>query len=136
MEKLTKKLILEFLDDEDQPVDQVIDDAETVSDEEPFTELSPAEASNFITSSLNNINNNLLIAFDYLNTVLSTEESNNALDGKNKELFDSICEDLSALIGKVQAGIQANYPEDIKDSMQGGRDEANEIVETPSPEKE
>lgn len=136
MEKLTKKLILEFLDDEDQSVDQVIDDAETLSDEEPFTELSPIEASNFITSSLNSINNNLLIAFDYLNTVLATEENNNVLDEKNKELFDSICEDLSALIGKVQAGIQANYPEDIKDSMQGGRDEANEIVETPSPEKE
>ena len=136
MEKLNKKLILEFLDDEDQSVDQVIDDAETVSNEDTLPDLTPSELSNFITSSLNNINNNLLIAFDYLNNVLSTEESNSLLDENNKELFDSICEDLSALIGKVQAGIQANYPEDIKDSMQGGRDEANEIVETPSPEEE
>ena len=141
MEKLNKKLILEFLEDTDvkdvdldeldieEPVQEPI---EVVKQEEPeVQELSEPEKLNFIVSTLTDLSQRVLDLFNYLTPLINNDLPTINISQENKDLLNSIYEDISLVLGKVQQGIKNNCVDNIQDAIDDGQTQAQEtIVET------
>ena len=145
MEKLNKKLILEFLEDtniKDVELDKLniekpIQEPIEVKQEElvPTPELSEPEKVNFILSVLSDLNNKVLDIFNYLTPYVTNIDSEENLSEDNKTLLTSVYEDVSLILGKLSQGLKDNSPENIQNAIDDGQTEVQEtIVDTKAKE--
>lgn len=142
MEKLSKKLILEFLEDTDVQdvsidaldIDTPIEEPIEVKQEKPVATplLSEPEKVNFIVSILTDLSQRFLDLFNYLTPIINNELDKDTLSEQNKDLLNSIYEDISLTLGKVQQGIKDNSPENIAQAIDDGQTKAQETI-TPEP---
>ena len=137
MEKLNKKLILEFLEDDIQDVsvdklniDTPIQEPIEVKQEEPAPtpELSEPEKVNFVVSTLTDLSQRVLDLFNYLTPLINTEMTSINLSEQNKDLLNSIYEDVSLVLGKVQQGIKDNCVDNIQTAIDDGQTQAQETI--------
>ena len=138
MEKLSKKLILEFLEDtdvQDVPIDALdidtpIEEPIEVKQEKPVATplLSEPEKVNFIVSILTDLSQRFLDLFNYLTPIINNELDKDTLSEQNKDLLNSIYEDISLTLGKVQQGIKDNSPENIAQAIDDGQTKAQETI--------
>lgn len=137
MEKLNRKLILEFLEDTDikdvnldelnieEPVQEPIE----VKQEEPeIQELSEPEKINFIVSTLTDLSQRVLDLFNYLTPLINHDLPTFNISQENKELLNNIYEDVSLILGKVQQGIKNNCVDKIQDAINDGQTEVQETI--------
>ena len=138
MEKLNKKLILEFLEDTDvkdvdldelnieEPIQEPI---EVVKQEEPeVQELSEPEKLNFIVSTLTDLSQRVLDLFNYLTPLINNDLPTFNISQENKDLLNSIYEDVSLVLGKVQQGIKNNCVDNIQDAIDDGQTQVQETA--------
>lgn len=109
MKKLQKKLILEFLNVENKK-----------------EALSEAEKTNFIVSILGNISKSALELFETLSSY--TDIPDTEISEENKDLLESIREDVSIIIGKANQGIKDNSAENIQNMIDDGQTVAQETL--------
>lgn len=141
MKKLNKKIILEFLDDEDakDSVEEVTEDPVVVpSEPQPLTE---AEKKNFIITTLTDISSKALDFFNYLTPMMTIEVEDktsplNNLSEENKELLRSIYEDVSLIVGKVTQALKDNTEENIQGAIDDGQEQAQELTAPTNTEEE
>ena len=146
MERLNRKLILEFLEDDIQDVsvdklniDTPIQEPIEVKQEEPSPtpELSEPEKVNFVVSTLTDLSQRVLDLFNYLTPLINTDMTSFNLSEQNKDLLNSIYEDVSLVLGKVQQGIKDNCVDSIQTAIDDGQTQAQEtITDIKSPIKE
>lgn len=137
MKKLNKKIILEFLDDEDarDSVEEVTEDP-VANPSEPQSlpqPLSEAEKKNFIVTTLTDISAKALDFFNYLTPMMTIEVEDktsmlNNLSEENKELLRSIYEDVSLIVGKVTQALKDNTEENIQGAIDDGQEQAQELT--------
>ena len=137
MEKLNRKLILEFLEDEvqDVSVDKLnietpIQEPIEVKQEEPVPtpKLSEPEKVNFVVSTLTELSQRVLDLFNYLTPLINTDMTSFNLSEQNKDLLNSIYEDVSLVLGKVQQGIKDNCVDNIQNAIDDGQTQAQETI--------
>lgn len=140
MEKLNKKLILEFLEDTDTDIKDVnldelnieepVQEPIVVKQEEPVPtpELSEPEKVNFIVSTLTDLSQRVLDLFNYLTSLINNELDRDTLSEQNKDLLNSIYEDVSLVLGKVQQGIKDNCVDNIQNAIDDGQTQAQETI--------
>ena len=145
MQRLNKKLILEFLDDDKlsvkYPVEEAIEQPVEVVEEQPVEvvetttseNLTDGEKKNFIVSTLTDLSTRMLELFNYLTPLmtLEVEDTNsvfNNLSEENKDLLRSIYEDVSLLVGKVTQGLKDNTEENIQGAIDDGQTQAQELT--------
>lgn len=145
MQRLNKKLILEFLDDDKlsvkYPVEEAIEQPVEVVEEQPVEvvetttseNLTDGEKKNFIVSTLTDLSTRMLDLFNYLTPLmtLEVEDTNsvfNNLSEENKDLLRSIYEDVSLLVGKVTQGLKDNTEENIQGAIDDGQTQAQELT--------
>lgn len=146
MQRLNKKLILEFLDDDKlsvkYPVEEAIEQPVEVVEEQPVEvvettttseNLTDGEKKNFIVSTLTDLSTRMLDLFNYLTPLmtLEVEDTNsvfNNLSEENKDLLRSIYEDVSLLVGKVTQGLKDNTEENIQNAIDDGQTQAQETI--------
>ena len=146
MQRLNKKLILEFLDDNKlsvkYPVEEAIEQPVEVVEEQPVEvvettttseNLTDGEKKNFIVSTLTDLSTRMLDLFNYLTPLmtLEVEDTNsvfNNLSEENKDLLRSIYEDVSLLVGKVTQGLKDNTEENIQGAIDDGQTQAQELT--------
>lgn len=129
MQKLNKKIILEFLDDDKLSVKYPVEVVETTTSEN----LTNGEKKNFIISILTDLSGRMLDLFNYLTPLMTLEvEDNNSLfnnlSEENKDLLRSIYEDVSLLVGKVTQGLKDNTEENIQGAIDDGQTQAQETM--------
>ena len=129
MQKLNKKIILEFLDDDKLSVKYPVEVVETTTSEN----LTNGEKKNFIISTLTDLSGRMLDLFNYLTPLMTLEvEDNNSLfnnlSEENKDLLRSIYEDVSLLVGKVTQGLKDNTEENIQGAIDDGQTQAQETM--------
>ena len=129
MKKLNNKLILEFLEDEDI-ADTSIEEPIEVKQEEPAPtpELSEPEKVNFVVSTLTELSQRVLDLFNYLTPLINTDMTSFNLSEQNKDLLNSIYEDVSLVLGKVQQGIKDNCVDNIQNAIDDGQTQAQETI--------
>ena len=133
MEKLNKKLILEFLEDtdiKDVELDKLNIEKpiqEPIKVEEPV-ELDKGEKVNFILSVLSDLNNKVLDLFNYLTPYVTNIDPEENLSEDNKSLLVSIYEDVSLILGKLSQGLKDNSPENIQNAIDDGQTQAQETI--------
>ena len=131
MEKLTRKLILEVLEDEDIPSSEEIEEQSKEIPTE-FTEpieLDQGEKVNFILSVLSDLNNKVLDIFNYITPYITTTiEPEGTLSEDNKALLTSVYEDISLILGKLSQGLKDNSPVNIQNAIDDGQTEAQETI--------
>ena len=145
MQRLNKKLILEFLDDDKlsvkYPIEEAIEQPVEVVEEQPVEvvetttseNLTEGEKKNFIVSTLTDLSTRMLDLFNYLTPLmtLEVEDTNsvfNNLSEENKDLLRSIYEDVSLLVGKVTQGLKDNTEENIQNAIDDGQTQAQETI--------
>lgn len=145
MQRLNKKLILEFLDDDKlgvkYPTEEVVEQPIEVVEEQPVEivetttseNLTDGEKKNFIVTTLTDLSTRMLDLFSYLTPLmtLEVEDSNSAfnnLSEENKDLLRSIYEDVSLLVGKVTQGLKDNTEENIQGAIDDGQTQAQELT--------
>ena len=137
MERLNRKLILEFLEDDVQDVsvdklniDTPIQEPIEVKQEEPAptVELSEQEKVNFVVSTLTELSQRVLDLFNYLTPLINTDMTSFNLSEQNKDLLNSIYEDISLVLGKVQQGIKDNCVDNIQNAIDDGQTQAQETI--------
>lgn len=128
MEKLTQKLILEVLDDEDIALDAGPE--EPTSPQEPV-ELDHGEKLNFIISVLSYLNTKALDIFNYLTPYITGNNDDQYISEDNARLLQSIYEDVSLILGKVTQGIKDNSPEPAQQAIDDGQTSTQETITTP-----
>lgn len=140
MKKLNKKIILEFLDDEDakESVEEVTKPSEPQPLPQPLTE---AEKKNFIITTLTDISSKALDFFNYLTPMMTIEVEDktsllNNLSEENKELLRSIYEDVSLIVGKVTQALKDNTEENIQGAIDDGQEQAQELTAPTNIEEE
>jgi hypothetical protein len=140
MKKLNKKIILEFLDDEDakDSVEEVTEPSEPQPLPQPLTE---AEKKNFIITTLTDISSKALDFFNYLTPMMTIEVEDktsmlNNLSEENKELLRSIYEDVSLIVGKVTQALKDNTEENIQGAIDDGQEQAQELTAPTNVEEE
>lgn len=140
MKKLNKKIILEFLDDEDakESVEEVTEPSEPQPLPQPLTE---AEKKNFIITTLTDISSKALDFFNYLTPMMTIEVEDktsllNNLSEENKELLRSIYEDVSLIVGKVTQALKDNTEENIQGAIDDGQEQAQELTAPTNIEEE
>lgn len=135
MEKLTRKLILEVLDDEDIPLEA--DPEEIASPQEQETvKLDSGEKLNFILSVLTDLNDKALDLFNYLTPYVTDIDPQESLSEDNKALLTSVYEDVSLILGKVSQGLKDNSPANIQNAIDDGQTQAQETVTPEAPLEE
>lgn len=137
MEKLNKKLILEFLEDTDikdvdldelnieEPVQEPI---MVKQEESEIQELSEPEKLNFIVSTLTDLSQRVLDLFNYLTPLINNDLPTINISQENKDLLNSIYEDVSLVLGKVQQGIKDNCVDNIQNAIDDGQTQAQETI--------
>ena len=133
MEKLTQKLILEVLDDEDISLD--VGPEEPTSPQEPI-ELDNGEKLNFILAVLTDLNDKALDLFNYLTPYVTNIDAEGNLSEDNKDLLTSVYEDVSLILGKVSQGLKDNSTANIQNAIDDGQTQAQETVTHEAPLEE
>ena len=110
-----KKLILEELEDEKLTL-------ETPTEVEPI-KLTPAEEVNFHVSSVSDILNNYLQAYNQLNSYLTAPEFKEDI----KNILESVLEDNAIIIGKLLEALKISADEHQQDLINQGLEEAQDI---------
>lgn len=135
MEKLTRKLILEVLDDEDIPLEA--DPEEPIpSQEQESVTLDRGEKLNFILSVLTDLNDKALDLFNYLTPYVTNIDPQEGLSEDNKTLLTSVYEDVSLILGKVSQGLKDNSPTNIQNAIDDGQTQAQETIAPEAPLEE
>ena len=132
MKKLNRKLILEILNEDDsfqkeieeQPIEEPIKVEEPVE----LDKLDKGEKINFIVSILTDLSQRVLDLFNYLTPIINNELDKGTLSEQNKDLLNSIYEDISLVLGKVQQGIKDNCVDTIQDAIDDGQTQAQETI--------
>lgn len=133
MEKLTRKLILEILNEDtysqDATEEQPIEEPIIVKQEESeIQELSEPEKLNFIVSTLTDLSQRVLDLFNYLTPLINNDLPTVNISQENKDLLNSIYEDVSLVLGKVQQGIKDNCVDNIQNAIDDGQTQAQETI--------
>lgn len=141
MERLKKKILLEFLDADsldDSFADNISADIDEPIDEEPVEETSGNLLSErqFIILLLNDLSDSVLDIFDTLTTYVlspefdrdSTEPAQIHVSDSNIDLITGIYEDISTILGKIQQGIKDNSPENIQNAIDDGQTSAQDTL--------
>lgn len=141
MERLKKKILLEFLDADsldDSFADGSLVDIDEPIDEEPVEETSGNLLSEkqFIIPLLNDLSDSVLDIFDTLTTYVlspefdrdSTETAQIHVSDSNIDLITGIYEDISTILGKIQQGIKDNSPENIQNAIDDGQTSAQDTL--------
>lgn len=110
-----KKLILEELEDEQLTME--------VPTEIKPVELTPAEETNFHVSSVSDILNNYLQAYNQLSSYLTAPEFKDDI----RSILESVLEDNAIIIGKLQEALKSSADEHQQDLMGQGSEEAQDI---------
>ena len=140
MKKLNKKIILEFLDDEDAK--KSVEEVTELSEPQPLPQpLTEAEKKNFIITTLTDISSKALDLFNYLTPMMTIEVEDktsmlNNLSEENKDLLRSIYEDVSLMIGKVTQALKDNTEENIQGAIDDGQEQAQELTAPTNTEEE
>ena len=129
MEKLTRKLILEILNEDDSSQKEIEEQPieEPIKVEEPV-ELDKGEKVNFILSVLSDLNNKVLDIFNYLTPYITNIDPEENLSEDNKNLLTSVYEDVSLILGKLSQGLKDNSPANIQNAIDDGQTQAQETI--------
>lgn len=129
MKKLNRKLILEILNEDDSSQKEIEEQPieEPIKVEEPV-ELDKGEKINFIVSILTDLSQRVLDLFNYLTPIINNELDKGTLSEQNKDLLNSIYEDISLVLGKVQQGIKDNCVDTIQNAIDDGQTQAQETI--------
>lgn len=111
-----KKLILEELEDEKLTM-------EVPTGVQPL-KLTPDEEANFHVSSVSDILNNYLQAYNYLNSCLMAPEFKDDI----RSILESVLEDNAIIIGKLQEALTSSASEPQQDLINQGAEEAQDIA--------
>lgn len=133
MEKLTRKLILEILEDEDVSSSKEMEEQpiETSIESEEPVKLDKGEKISFILSVLSDLNNKALDMFNYLTPYITNIDPEENLSEDNKNLLANIYEDVSLILGKLSQGLKDNSPVNIQNAIEDGQTKAQETISTP-----
>lgn len=121
MQRLNKKIILEYY--EDEPKEEI---ERVAVEDEP--ELSEQEKRSFILSTLNGLSNQMTSVFDTMTGTLNMLDLDRTMSQDNIDLLNGIYEDISLILGKIQQGIKDNSPENIQNSIDDGQTAAQETI--------
>lgn len=110
-----KKLILEELEDEELTME--------IPTEVKPVDLTPAEETNFHVSSVSDILNSYLQAYNQLNSYLTAPEFKEDI----RSILESVLEDNAIIIGKLQEALKSSADEQQQDLMSQGGEEAQNI---------
>lgn len=129
MEKLTRKLILEILNEDDSSQKEIEEQSieEPIEIEEPV-ELNKGEKVNFILSVLSDLNNKALDMFNCLTPYITNVDPEENLSEDNKNLLTSVYEDVSLILGKLSQGLKDNSPVNIQNAIDDGQTLAQETI--------
>lgn len=129
MKKLNRKLILEILNEDDSSQKEIEEQPieEPIKVEEPV-ELDKGEKINFVVSILTDLSQRVLDLFNYLTPIINNELDKGTLSEQNKDLLNSIYEDISLVLGKVQQGIKDNCVDTIQNAIDDGQTQAQETI--------
>lgn len=132
MKKLNRKLILEILNEDDSSQKEIEEQPieEPIKVEEPV-ELDKGEKINFIVSILTDLSQRVLDLFNYLTPIINNELDKDILSEQNKNLLNSIYEDISLVLGKIQQGTKDNCVDTIQNAIDDGQTQAQETISTP-----
>ena len=129
MEKLTRKLILEILNEDDSSQKELEEQPiETSIESEEPVKLDKGEKISFILSVLSDLNNKALDMFNYLTPYINNIDPEENLSEDNKNLLANVYEDVSLILGKLSQGLKDNSPVNIQNAIDDGQTEAQETI--------
>lgn len=111
-----KKLILEELEDEELTME--------VPSEVTPVELTPSEEINFHVSSITDLLNIYLEAYNKLNSYIAAPEFKSEI----KDILESVSEDNALIIGKLQEALKGSSEKHKEDLINQGAEDAQEII--------
>lgn len=136
MKRLKNKLLLEVAEGEDELEDEAIDISNDIDDfDKEDISIDDNEKTQFVVSYLSDLQDKCMDIFDSLTNYIYSDNIKEMCSEENLDLLNSIYEDISLIIGKVQQGIKNNADSTYQDKVAEGEEAADDMLNTTTEEK-
>ena len=136
MKRLKNKLLLEVAEGEDELEDEAIDISNDIDDfDKEDISINDNEKTQFVVSYLSDLQDKCMDIFDSLTNYIYSDNIKEMCSEENLDLLNSIYEDISLIIGKVQQGIKNNADSTYQDKVAEGEEAADDMLNTTTEEK-
>ena len=136
MKRLKNKLLLEVAEGEDELEDEDIDISNDIDDfDKEDISINDNEKTQFVVSYLSDLQDKCMDIFDSLTNYIYSDNIKEMCSEENLDLLNSIYEDISLIIGKVQQGIKNNADSTYQDKVAEGEEAADDMLSTTIEEK-
>ena len=136
MKRLKNKLLLEVAEGEDELEDEGIDISNDIDDfDKEDISINDNEKTQFVVSYLSDLQDKCMDIFDSLTNYIYSDNIKEMCSEENLDLLNSIYEDISLIIGKVQQGIKNNADSTYQDKVAEGEEAADDMLNTTTEEK-